>query len=102
KLGFERAATAATGRPPYDPRLLMGLYIWGHLNKVRSSRKLEKECKRNLEVIWLMEDLRPDHWTIAEFRRSNTEGIKKTVVQFRLWCIEEGLYGQERVSIDGS
>src|SRR6185295_8791214 len=60
ELGFKRGEAAETGRPGYEPRLLMGLYIWGHLNQVRSSRKLEKECGRNLEVIWLMGNLRPD------------------------------------------
>jgi Transposase and inactivated derivatives len=102
ELGFKRGEAAETGRPGYEPRLLMGLYIWGHLNQVRSSRKLEKECGRNLEVIWLMGNLRPDFKTIADFRKDNLESIKRVVVKFRLWCIDEGLYGQQTVSIDGS
>ena len=101
-LGFERGEAAATGRPGYAPRLMMGLYIWGHLNQVRSSRKLEKECARNLEVIWLMEDLRPDFKTIADFRKDNGESIRNVMVKFRMWCLEEGLYGGEITSIDGS
>jgi transposase len=102
ELGFERGEAAATGRPGYDPRLMMGLYIWGHLNQVRSSRRLEKECSRNLEVIWLMEDLRPDFKTIADFRKDNGKSIREVMVKFRLWCLEEGLYGGEIASIDGS
>ena len=101
-LGFERGEAAATGRPGYEPQMLMGLYIWGHLNRVRSSRKLEKECERNLEVIWLMKTLRPDFKTIADFRKNNIEAIKQVVVRFRLWCASEGMFGKELVSIDGS
>lgn len=102
ELGFERGEAAPTGRPGYDPRLMMGLYIWGHLNQVRSTRKLEKECARNLEVIWLMEDLRPDFKTIADFRKDNGKSIRQVMVKFRLWCLGEGLYGREIASIDGS
>jgi transposase len=102
ELGFVRGEAAETGRPGYDPRLLLGLYIWGHLNKVRSSRKLERECERNLEAMWLLENLRPDFKTIADFRKDNGEPIKQTVVKFRLWCLTEGLYGREMVAVDGS
>lgn len=102
ELGFVRGEAADTGRPGYDPRLLMGLFIWGHMNKVRSSRKLERECGRNLEAIWLMENLRPDFKTLADFRKDNGEPIKQTVVRFRLWCMGEGLYGRELVAVDGS
>lgn len=102
ELGFVRGEAAETGRPGYDPRLLLGLFIWGHLNKVRSSRKLERECGRNLEAMWLMENLRPDFKTIADFRKDNGEPIKQAVVKFRLWCVGEGLYGREMVAVDGS
>src|SRR6266478_7329187 len=102
QLGFERARAAETGRPGYDPRLLMGLYLWGHLNGMRSSRKLERESHRNLEVIWLCENLRPDFKTIADFRKDNGAGIKGVVVEFRLWCLRAGLYGKEIVAVDGS
>ena len=102
KLGFVRARAAETGRPGYDPRLLMGLFLWGHMNGVRSSRKLERECRRNLEVMWLCENLRPDFKTIADFRKDNGAGIKGVVVEFRLWCLAAGLYGQELVAVDGS
>src|SRR5882724_1592776 len=101
-LKFVRGEAAETGRPGYDPRLLLGLFIWGHLNKVRSSRKLERECERNQEAMWLLEKLRPDFKTIADFRKDNGEPIKQTVVKFRLWCLSEGLYGREMVAVDGS
>ncbi|MGI8732792.1 MAG: IS1182 family transposase [Pyrinomonadaceae bacterium] len=102
KLEFVRAAAAETGRPGYDPRLLMGLYLWGHLNGLCSSRKLARECKRNLEVIWLCERLQPDFKTIADFRTANGAGIKGVVVEFRRWCLAAGLYGKEIVAVDGS
>jgi len=101
-LGFVRARAADTGRPGYDPRQLLGLYLWGHLNRVRTSRKLERECGRNLEAMWLMHKLEPDFKTIADFRKNNGEAIKQVVVRFRLWCMSEDLYGQEVVAIDGS
>lgn len=102
ELEFLRARAARTGRPGYDPRQLLGLYLWGHLNRVRTSRKLERECARNLEAIWLLRNLRPDFKTIADFRKDNGEPIKQVVVRFRLWCMAEGLYGRELVAIDGS
>lgn len=102
KLGFVRAQAAETGRPGYDPRILMGLYLWGHLNGLCSSRKLARECHRNLEVIWLCENLHPDFKTIADFRTGNGAGIKGVVVEFRRWCLAAGLYGKEIVAVDGS
>lgn len=102
KLGFVRAEAAATGRPGYDPRILMGLYLWGHLNGLCSSRKLARECHRNLEVIWLCEQLHPDFKTIAAFRTANAAGIKGVVIEFRRWCLAAGLYGKEIVAVDGS
>lgn len=70
-LGFTKARAKATGRPPYDPADLLALYLYGYLNRVRSSRRLERECERNVEVMWLLNRLVPDHKTIAEFRRCN-------------------------------
>ena len=102
KLGFVRGAAAATGRPGYDPRILMGLYLWGHVNGMCSSRKLARECHRNLEVIWLCEQLHPDFKTIADFRTANAVGIKGVIVEFRRWCLAAGLYGKEIVAVDGS
>ncbi|MGB9172182.1 MAG: transposase, partial [Bradyrhizobium sp.] len=74
-LGLVRATPAATGRPGYDPRDLLKLYIYGYLNEVRSSRKLERECRRNVELMWLLGRLAPDFKTIADFRRDNAAGI---------------------------
>lgn len=102
KLGFVRARAAETGRPGYDPRMLMGLFLWGHMNGARSSRKLEGECRRNTEVMWLCRNLRPDFKTIADFRKDNGEGIKGVMAEFRLWCRAEGLFGRELVAVDGS
>ncbi|MDR2213755.1 MAG: transposase, partial [Pseudomonadales bacterium] len=76
-LGFLRAKPEATGRPPYAPADLLKLYLYGYLNRVRSSRRLERECQRNVEVMWLLHRLRPDHKTIAEFRRRNGIGVRR-------------------------
>ena len=73
KLGFERAHPAETGRPGYDPRALLKLYLYGYLNQIRSSRRLEAECVRNVELTWLLGRLSPDHKSIAEFRRVHRE-----------------------------
>ncbi len=74
-LGFERAAAAETGRPGYDPRDLLKLYLYGYLQQIRSSRRLEAECRRNIELMWLLGRLAPDHKTIAEFRRLHCEAV---------------------------
>src|SRR5437899_10515483 len=90
KLRFVRGRAAETGRPGYDPRMLMGLYLWGHLNGVRTTRKLERECGRNLEVMWLCQNLRPDFKTIADFRKDNGEAIKGVGAEFRMRCATGG------------
>jgi len=74
-LGFERAEAAETGRPGYDPRDLLKLYLYGYLQQVRSPRRLQAECKRNVEVMWLLGRLAPDHKSIAEFRRLHREAV---------------------------
>jgi transposase len=102
KLQFERAEPAETGRPGYDPRMMLGIYLWGHLNRIRSSRRLERECRRNLELIWLTGRLFPDFKTIANFRKDNGKAIQQVLVEFRLWCESEELYGKELAAIDGS
>jgi len=102
KCGFERAKPADTGRPPFSPGDLLKLYLWGYLNQTRSSRKLEKECARNLEVIWLMRKLQPDFKTIADFRRDNAKAFKMVFRQFNLLCRELDLFGRELVAIDGT
>lgn len=102
ELGFDRAEPKEMGRPAYHPGLLMRLYLYGYLNSIRSSRKLEREAKRNVELMWLMEMLTPDHKTIADFRRDNLEPIKKSCRQFTTLCKKMGLFGGELVAVDGS
>ena len=102
ECGFQRTTAAPTGRPPYAPGDLLRLYIWGYLNRVRSSRGLEAECGRNLEVIWLMRKLKPDFKTISDFRKDNAKAFKAVFRQFGLLCRELGLWGSELVAIDGT
>ena len=101
-LCFEKAHPAATGRPSYDPKDLLKLYIYGYLNRIRSSRRLEQEAHRNVELIWLLRMLRPDFKTIADFRKNNLEGLKGLFRQFILLCKELDLFGAELIAIDGS
>src|SRR5258706_6845072 len=102
RCGFARTRPAETGRPPFAPGDLLKLYLWGYLNKVRSSRRLERECARNLEVIWLMRKLRPDFKTIADFRKDNACAFKSVFRAFNLLCRELDLFGAELVAIDGT
>src|SRR5438445_4302591 len=102
QLGFTRAQPAETGRPAYDPGDLLRLYLYGYLNRVRSSRMLERETKVNLEVMWLLGKLAPDFKTIADFRRDNLKAIKQVCREFTLLCRKLGLFGGELVAIDGS
>ena len=101
-MGFERAIPKETGRPPYNPADLLRLYVYGYLNRTRSSRQLETEARRNVELMWLMRKLRPDFKTIADFRRDNPQAIKKVCREFTLWCKRLELFGGELVAIDGS
>ena len=101
-LGFARARTKATGRPPYDPADLLMLYLYGYLNRVRSSRRLERECQRNIELMWLLHRLAPDHKTIAEFRRCNASPLRQAGAEFVRFCAEAGLIGGEWVAVDGT
>jgi transposase len=102
ELGFTRATPAATGRPAYDPADLLKLYIYGYLNRVRSSRMLEREAQRNVEVMWLLSKLTPDFKTIADFRKDNLEAIKAVCREFTLLCKKLDLFGGELIAIDGS
>ena len=102
KLGFKHSIPCETGRPSYDPYDLLKLYVYGYLNQVRSSRKLERECHRNLEVIWLMKKLSPDFKTIADFRKDNADCIKPVFKEFVYLCKSLDLYGAQLVAIDGS
>ena len=102
KLGFKHSILADTGRPSYNPSDLLKLYVYGYLNQVRSSRKLEKECHRNVEVMWLMKKLAPDHKTIADFRKDNVDCIKGVFKEFVYLCRSLDLYGAQLVAIDGT
>jgi transposase/macrodomain Ter protein organizer (MatP/YcbG family) len=101
-LGFDGVAPEATGRPSYHPSVLLKLYIYGYLNRVQSSRRLEREALRNVEVMWLTGRLIPDHKTIADFRKDSGPAIKQVCVQFVELCRLMGLLGQASVAIDGS
>ena len=98
--GFRGAAPNDTGRPPYDPRDILKLYVYGYLNRVRSSRRLETETKRNLEVIWLLGRLSPNQKTISRFRRNNGKALKNVFRTFVELCLEQDLYGRELVAIN--
>lgn len=101
-LGFTRSTPADTGRPAYSPADLLRLYIYGYLNRVRSSRLLEREAGRNVEVMWLIGKLTPDFKTIADFRRDNITAIKSVCREFTLLCKKLELFGSELVVVDGS
>jgi len=102
ELGFAGVDPAATGRPSYHPAILLKLYIYGYLNRVQSSRRLEREAGRNLEVLWLLGRLVPDHKTIADFRKDNGPAIRKVCARFIDLCREIGLLTKASVAIDGS
>lgn len=101
-LGFAKARCANTGRPPYDPAALLKLYLYGYLHRVRSSRLLEAECHRNVEVLWLLGKLTPDFKTIADFRKDNLQPLKAVARQFTVLCRKLELFGGELLAIDGS
>ena len=104
KLGFRHADRTADemGQPPYDPADLLKLYLYGYINQVRSSRRLEREASRNLELIWLLKNLKPGYRTIANFRKENWEALKAVNCSFVLLVRELGLVGGSVVAIDGS
>jgi transposase len=102
KLGFEGAEPAATGRPSYHPADLLKVYIYGYLNRVQSSRRLERECRRNIELMWLTGRLAPDFKTIADFRRDNGAGIRNVCRRFVALCRDLKLFSQALVAVDGS
>ena len=101
-LGFEGAAPAATGRPSYHPSVLLKIYIYGYLNRIQSSRRLERETQRNVELMWLSGRLTPDFKTIADFRRDNGKAIRNVCRQFIELCRRLDLFSQSIVAIDGS
>ncbi len=101
-LGFERVDPKETGRPGYHPSVLLRLYIYGYLNRVQSSRRLEREAGRNIELMWLIGRLAPDHKTIADFRKDNGRAIRKVCSQFVSLCRQLNLFAEASVAIDGS
>ena len=100
--GFIRVAPKMTGRPGYAPADLLKLYVYGYLNRVRSSRRLEAETHRNIEVIWLLRHLKPDFKTIADFRRDNRTVFRPIFRQFVLLCRQLDLFGRELLAVDGT
>ena len=102
ELGFDGVEPAATGRPAFHPSVLLKLYIYGYLNRVQSSRRLEREAGRNLEVLWLLGRLIPDHKTIADFRKDNGVALRKVCARFVDLCRQMGLLSVASVAIDGS
>ena len=101
-LGFQRSAPAGVGAPGYDPRDMLRLYLYGYLNEIRSSRRLERECGRNIELMWLMGRLAPDFKTIADFRKDNGPALIGACRAFVLFCRKQGLVGGHTVAVDGS
>src|SRR3972149_1281405 len=101
-MDFGPAVLQNPGRPPYPPADLLKLYVYGYLNRIRSSRQLEKEAGRNLELMWLLKRLTPDFKPIADFRRDNRRAIRRVCWEFILFCRKLDLFGGELVAIDGS
>ena len=102
QLGFDRAEPSATGRPGYQPATLLKIYVYGYLNRLQSSRRLERESHRNVELIWLTGRLMPDFKTIADFRKDNRQAIRKVCLSFVELCRELELFSAKLVAIDGS
>ncbi|WP_339079326.1 IS1182 family transposase [Pseudomonas sp. TMP9] len=102
KLGFEGVVPAETGRPAYHPADLLKIYIYGYLNRIQSSRRLEREAQRNVELMWLTGRLMPDFKTIANFRKDNGKAIRAVCRQFVVLCQQVGLFSEALVAIDGS
>src|SRR3977135_927899 len=101
-LGFEGAEPEATGRPAYHPGTLLKIYIYGYLNRFQSSRRLERECQRNIERVWLTGRLMPDFKTIADFRKDNGEAVRRVCREFVVLCRRLELFSEASVAIDGS
>ncbi|MGC8516221.1 MAG: transposase [Thermoplasmata archaeon] len=102
-LGFRYSVLEnGAGRPSYDPHDLLKIYLWGYYNAIRSSRKLEAECHRNMEVMWLTCKLTPDFKTISDFRKDNIDCMKDVFTAFNKQCLSEGLFGGKTIAIDGT
>ena len=100
-LGF-KAEPADTGRPGYHPRTMLEIYVYGYFNQIHSSRRLERECQRNVELMWLTERLAPDFKTIADFRKDDGEAIRLVCREFVMVCRKANLLTEALVAIDGS
>jgi transposase len=101
-LGFDGVQPHATGRPAYHPATLLKIYVYGYLNRVQSSRRLERECQRNIELVWLTGRLAPDFKTIADFRKDNGEAIRNVCREFVVLCRRIDLFSDASIAIDGS
>lgn len=102
KLGFDSALPAETGRPAYHPAILLKIYIYGYLNRIQSSRRLEREAQRNVELMWLTGRLMPNFKTIANFRKGNSKAIRGVGCQFVFLCQQLGIFSENLVAIDSS
>lgn len=102
KLGFINTVAKSEGRPPYDPGVLLKLYLYGYLNKIRSSRKLERECSRNMELQWLLQQLQPNYHTIADFRKRHSKALQNMFRLYVQFLGDAGLLGKNTIAIDGS
>ena len=102
RMGFTHAEPQATGRPSYNPADMLKLYIYGYVNRIRSSRRLERATRQNVELLWLMRKLQPDFKTIADFRKENLSSVKQVSRDFILLCKQMDLFGSELIGIDGS
>lgn len=102
KLDFTKAAPKTEGRPPYAPQVLLKLYLYGYLNKIRSSRKLERECSRNIELQWLLQNLQPNYHTIADFRKHHGSALQNMFKLYVQFLSDAGLLGKTTIAVDGS
>ncbi len=102
KLGFEKTVHKSEGRPPYAPQVLLKLYLYGYLNKIRSSRKLERECSRNIELQWLLKNLQPNYHTIADFRKLHAQALQSMFKIYVQFLSDAGLLGKTTIAVDGS
>lgn len=102
KIGFSKAVHKSEGRPPYAPGVLLKLYLYGYLNKIRSSRKLERECSRNIELQWLLQNLQPNYHTIADFRKLHGQALQNMFKLYVQFLSDAGLLGKTTIAIDGS
>jgi len=102
KLGFSNTVHKSEGRPPYAPAILLKLYLYGYLNKIRSSRKLEKKCLRNTELQWLLQNLQPNYHTIADFRKAHAQPLQNMFRLYVQFLGDAGLLGKTTIAVDGS